>query len=117
MKEMFISVTGFNHYFGLTPFKPGQILYCKKDPDNAYDDEAITVLMQGMGKVGYVANSVHTTARGTMSAGRIYDRVESVFAIECLFVTSSCVICKVIKDGKDPNDSISIEFREKDVKL
>ena len=53
MKEMFISVTGFNHYFGLTPFKPGQILYCKKDPDNAYDDEAITVLMHGMGKVGY----------------------------------------------------------------
>ena len=98
MKEMYITITGFNHYFGLAPFKPGRKLHCCKDISNPYDDEAIAVLLYDLGKVGYVANSVHTVAKGTMSAGRIYDRVESNFTAECMFVAGGYVICRVLQD-------------------
>ena len=33
------------------------------------------------GTVGYIANSTNTVAGGTMSAGRIYDRVEKKFYV------------------------------------
>ena len=117
MKEMFISVTGFNHYFGLTPFKPGQIFYCKKDVDNLYDSEAIAVMLYGLGKVGYVANSVHTVARGTMSAGRIYDRVESSFTAECMFIAGSYVICRVVQNTPDNILDENISFHLNGFKL
>ena len=54
--------------------KPGDRLVLRKDRNNAYDDEAIIAYQDKM-KCGYVANSVHSVARGTCSAGRIYDRV------------------------------------------
>ena len=51
-----------------------------------------------MGLVGYVANSVSTTANGTMSAGRIYDSVGDSFYAKVMFMTQSKVICKVLKE-------------------
>lgn len=32
--------------------------------------------MKGMGKIGYVANSPYTIIGDSMSAGRIYDRID-----------------------------------------
>ena len=34
----------------------------EKEPDNAYDKEAIMVKLEGRGKIGYVANSPYTVA-------------------------------------------------------
>lgn len=75
MKEKFISITGFKNYSGSIPFRIGYLVRCEKEPDNPYDSEAIKCTMPVIGTVGYVANSCNTVAGGTMSAGRIYDKV------------------------------------------
>lgn len=99
MKEKYITITGFNNYNGLVPFKIGYLVRCEKDTDNHYDSEAIKCTMPMLGVVGYVANSSNTVAGGTMSAGRAYDKVEKKFYARVLFTTFTKVICK-IEDGE-----------------
>lgn len=70
---VYVTVVGSKHYKGSAIFQVGQIIRLVKDYKNAYDDEAIAVEIDGLGHVGYVANSTYTVARGTKSAGRIYD--------------------------------------------
>lgn len=98
MKEKYITITGMNHYYGLKPFSVGKRVKCMKEKNNPYDDEAIKVVMKEIGTVGYVANSPYTVATGTMSAGRIYEKVRKKFVVEIMFITSSKVICRVV-DG------------------
>lgn len=98
--ELYITITGLNHYFNMKPFKVGSFVTLKKEPDNIHDDEAITVLAPLLGKVGYVANSPHTTARGTMSAGRLYEEIPDECAAVVRFMTSSKVIARVLPDKK-----------------
>lgn len=98
MKERYITITGTNHYYGMRPFSVGKRLKCVKEPDNPYDGEAIKVVMKEIGTVGYVANSTYTVATGTMSAGRIYDRVGKKFRVEVMFITASKVICRVMEE-------------------
>lgn len=43
MKNIFITITGQNHYLGLKPFKVGRIVKIVKDVDNEYDEDAIRV--------------------------------------------------------------------------
>ena len=49
--------------------KPGMKVKLVKEPDNAYDAEAIKVMMKGVGLVCYVANSVYTVKGESWSAG------------------------------------------------
>lgn len=98
MEELYVTVTGFASYYGKKPFNIGNVLICVKDPANKYDSEAISVRLPFIGLVGYVANSVANVAAGTMSAGRIYDKVEDKFYIRVMFVTQSKIICR-IEDG------------------
>ncbi|KEF39345.1 HIRAN domain-containing protein [Schinkia azotoformans MEV2011] len=72
-EEVFVTIVGSRHYKGSEIFRVGQIVRLVKDFENSYDDEAIAVELEPFGKVGYVANSTSTVARGTKSAGRIYD--------------------------------------------
>lgn len=95
MKEKFVTITGFNHYHGIAPLRPGKLVLCKKEPDNIYDSEAICCTVPVYGKLGYIANSTGTVAGGTMSAGRIYDSVCSKFYVRVLFTTCTKVICRV----------------------
>ncbi len=46
-------------------------------------------------KLGYVANSFHTVAGGTFSAGRLYDKVGDAFFARVMFTTQTKIICKV----------------------
>ena len=69
MKEINLTITGMRHYYGNGIIHVGDILRCKKEPENAYDAEAIQVLLPVYGKVGYIANSPYTVAKGTLSAG------------------------------------------------
>ena len=68
-KKVFITITGTNHYLGDEFLKEGTRVQLIKDPDNKYDHEAIRVEMEGLGKIGYVANST------CFSAGRLYDKI------------------------------------------
>lgn len=109
MKEKYVTITGMNHYYGLTPFSVGKKIKCMKDKNNPYDSDAIKVVMKDIGTVGYIANSPYTTATGTMSAGRIYEKVKKKFVIEVMFITSSKVICRVVdglKTSKEENKEV-----------
>ena len=91
----FVTITGFKHYYGLRPFRIGQLIRCSKEPDNPFDSDAIRASLPAIGKVGYLANSPDTRAGGTESASRIYDRVPKRFYVRVLFTTFTKVICQI----------------------
>lgn len=101
MNEKYITITGFNNYYGKRPFRIGGILLCEKQPENSFDSEAIACVKPYVGRVGYVANSPETVADGTMSAGRVYDKVDRKFYVRVLFATKTKVICCVMDDPAD----------------
>ena len=43
--------------------------------NNEVDKEAIKVELEGLGLIGYVANSPYTVLGESMSAGRLYDKI------------------------------------------
>ena len=94
-KNIFVTITGFKHYYGLEPFKIGNLIRCIKEPNNPYDSDAIRAFLPYIGKVGYIANSPQTKAGGTESASRIYERVPNLFYVRVLFTTCTKVICRV----------------------
>ena len=66
-----------------------------KEPDNEFDKEAIKVEMDGLGLVGYVANSPYTVKGESMSAGRLYDKIGDTAEGIILYVTEHGIICYV----------------------
>ena len=75
-KSVYITLNHMDDFMDYPEFiRVGQELTLRKQKDNAYDDEAIVALSSNH-KCAYVANSVSTVARGTYSAGRIYDPFE-----------------------------------------
>ena len=81
----------------------GNQLVLEKDHYNQHDTEAIAVIYwdyrEGfdcdMSKI-YVANSVNTVARGTYSAGRIYDKFDRQLLVKVRFVVRGCAIAEVL---------------------
>lgn len=100
MDMAYVTITGIKHYYGKKPFKTGKIIALVKEPDNDYDNEAIRVQMPHIETVGYVANSPNTVYEGTMSAGRLYDKIgDSAFA-KVEFITHSSVIARILTDAE-----------------
>lgn len=93
--KIFFTLTGTRHYFGDEFLEKGMGLELKKEPDNERDKEAIMVNVEGLGKIGYVANSPHTVIGESMSAGRIYDKIGDTAVGEVVFVTRQGILCKV----------------------
>jgi hypothetical protein len=59
----------------------GVVITLRKQPDNAFDNEAIQVLSDGK-EVGYVAAFYKIRKPGTVSAGRLVDKIpESIEAV------------------------------------
>jgi len=59
----------------------GAVITLRKQPDNAFDNEAIQVLSDGK-EVGYVAAFYKIRKPGTVSAGRLVDKIpESIEAV------------------------------------
>lgn len=96
MKEKYVTIVGMANYYGIEVFDIGQIVWLRKDRENIYDEDAIAVYLNQTMKIGYVANSVTTVARGTKSAGRIYDRLKNKTMAKVMFVVRGCVIAKII---------------------
>jgi len=107
MTDQYVSIVGINHYFGSEIFNVGQKLILKKDYENKYDDEAIQAGLEKIGKVGYVANSHQTVAKGTRSAGRIYDTFEIACKGQVAFIVKDTVIVKLL------NERSSVEITKK----
>lgn len=93
-ESVYITVNHLDDFQSVPFLKPGDHLTLKKDKNNIYDDEAIIVYKENKTKVGYVANSVHSVARGTYSAGRIYDLIqdETECLIRFVLVEEGCAI-------------------------
>ena len=60
MSKVYFTLTGTKHYFGKEFLKKGTKIRLEKEPDNEHDKEAIKVTYEGLGKIGYVANSSYT---------------------------------------------------------
>ena len=107
----FVTITGLNHYYGTKPFEIGRIFKIIKEPDNDYDNEAICACLPFIDKIGYVANSTNTVYQGTISAGRLYDKIEDYAYARTMFITHSSVIALVLdkEDVEESNDEISTE--------
>ena len=99
MKKVYITITGLDHYHGSDFLEPGARVRLIKDPENKYDHEAIRVEMEGLGKIGYVANSCHTVLGDSFSAGRLYDRIGQTASAKVRHVLARGVVCSV--RGKD----------------
>lgn len=94
--ELYTTIVGLNNYEGNKVFKIGSIVRLVKEPDNDYDLEAIACESKYVGKTGYIANSTQTVTKGTMSAGRIYDKIDDVSFCEVKFVAENSVIAKIL---------------------
>lgn len=101
MKEMYVTLTGTNHYFGMEFLEPGMKVKLVKEPENEYDTEAIMVKKKGLGKIGYVANSPYTTLGESMSAGRLYDKFDEKITAKVGLVTSKGAILKICLKEKE----------------
>ena len=97
MSKIYFTLTGTNHYFGKEFLKKGTKLRLEKEPDNEYDKEAIKVTYEGLGKIGYVANSSYTVIGESMSAGRLYDKIGDVAYAKVILATPAGTICKICK--------------------
>lgn len=93
---MYITITGSMHYLGMQSYKIGQELTLIKDLDDCYDDESIKVLTDTGTTCGHVANSVHSVARGSHSAGYIYNLIKDNQKCIISFIIDDYVIAKII---------------------
>lgn len=115
-KTYFVTITGLNHYYGKKPFEIGRVVKLIKEPDNEYDNEAIVAFLPFIDKIGYVANSANTVYQGTISAGRLYDKIEDYAYARVMFVTHSSAIALVLNrddveetDGDDDVKTMALE--------
>lgn len=97
MAKIYFTLTGTKHYFGTEFLEPGMKIELEKEPDNEYDKEAILIKLEGLGKIGYVANSPYTVLGDSMSAGRLYDKIGDKASGKVVIVTPQGVICRLRK--------------------
>ena len=93
---MFITIAGVEHYLGIESLTIGQELLLKKEPNNRYDDESIKVETETGATCGHVANSVNTVARGTHSAGYVYNSINDCQRCKITFILDEKIIAELI---------------------
>lgn len=97
MEKIYSTVAGTKHYFGQEFFEPNMEVKLIKEPDNELDKEAIRVEVDGLGKVGYVANSPYTVQGESMSAGRMYDRMGDTAKGVVKYVLPQGILCELVQ--------------------
>lgn len=101
MKKIYFTITGMQFKHGAKFLERGDEVKLVKEPDNKYDSEAIKVEIEGMGHIGYVANSPHTVIGESYSAGRIYDKIGETARGTVKFVAYNEAVCELdIEDVK-----------------
>ena len=92
-KKIYFTVTGLANFFGKVPFSESKYFLLRKDSQNFYDDELLTAEMLHCGSIGYVANHPFTRAKGTISAGRLYDKIGKTAVAKLCFLFDEFAIC------------------------
>lgn len=77
-------------------FEPKMEVKLVKEPENEVDKEAIRIEMDGLGLVGYVANSPFTVQGESMSAGRLYDKMGDTATGVVKDVLPRGILCELI---------------------
>lgn len=101
----YVTITGINHYYGKKPFEIGRIIKLVKEPENEYDDEAISANLPFIDKIGYVANSTNTVYDGTISVGRLYDKISDYTYGKIMFITHTSAIALVLNKEDVENEN------------
>ena len=112
MSKIYFTLTGTNHYFGKEFLKKGTKIRLEKEPDNEYDKEAIKVIYEGLGKIGYVANSSYTVLGDSMSAGRIYDKIGKKAKAKVVLGTICSISKKSLLDNQKKVKKSETEVEE-----
>lgn len=73
--DVFVTITGFNHYPNAKRLLDGDKVMLCPEPENEFDKSAVSVYSE-FGKIGYVANSETTVRKGTISADRLVELIE-----------------------------------------
>ena len=76
---------------------PIQLNYTIHIKGNKTEFREIKVTYEGLGKIGYVANSSYTVIGESMSAGRLYDKIGDTAYAKVVLVTPAGTICKICK--------------------
>ena len=97
MEKIYFTIAGTKHHYGQEFFEPKQEVKLVKEPDNEFDKEAIKVEMEGLSKIGYVANSPYTVLGDSVSAGRLYDQIGEVAYGVVKFVLPQGVVCEIVE--------------------
>jgi len=100
-KELYATVNHLEDYGGTSCFRIGQEVILKRDRNNPYDDEAISVHDTNRIKCGYVANSVCTVARGTCSAGRLCEKISEEQKAVIEFILDDAMIVRLQEGSAD----------------
>ena len=95
MEKVYFTITGTRHYYGQDFFETGMEVMLKKEPDNEVDKEAFRVELEGLGLVGYVANSPYSVQGESMSAGRLYDRIADVAYGVVKYILPQGILCEL----------------------
>ena len=98
MEKIYFTIAGTQFYHGKDFFEKDMEVKLVKEPDNDYDKEAIKVELEGLGIVGYVANSPHTVVGESYSAGRLYDKINDTAEGTVLYVIDGGVLCYIMED-------------------
>lgn len=99
MEKIFFTITGAKYYYGQEFFEAGMEVILAKESDNENDKEAIRVEVEGLGKVGYVANSPYTVKGESFSAGRLYDKIDDTAIGVVKYVLGQGVLCELSKES------------------
>lgn len=97
--KVYFTIAGTKYRYGAEFMEKGMKVRLEKEPDNEHDSEAIKVLMDGFGLVGYVANSPYTVVGESWSAGRLYDKIGDTAAGKVKHVTEKGVLCSLKLKG------------------
>ena len=98
MDKIFFTIAGTKYYYGTEFMKPDMEVKLVKEPDNELDKEAIKVEMEGLGQVGYVANSTFSVMGESMSAGRMYDKIGDTAKGIVKYVLPRGVLCELVRE-------------------
>jgi hypothetical protein len=107
MSRAYFTITGTQYRYGKKFFEPGMKVMLTKELDNEFDNEAIKAELEGLGLVGYVANSPYTVLGESMSAGRLYDKIGDTAEGTVLYVLPNGVLCFIdLDDTQSKTDQL-----------
>ena len=98
MEKIYFTIVATCFYHGKEFFEKDMKVRLVKEPDNKHDREAIKVELEGLGQVGYVANSPKTVIGESYSAGRIYDKIGDTAEGTVLYNVDDGVLCYIEKE-------------------